>query len=325
VTTSGNQQVLAEARISAQSLLGSLGSVLLGKAQEQRLAVMALMCRGHLLIEDVPGVGKTMLARSIALSIGGTFRRIQFTPDLLPSDITGVSVFDQKSGEFEYRPGPIVAQVVLADEINRASPKTQAALLESMEERQITVDGVTHLMPDPFIVMATQNPIEYEGTFPLPETELDRFIVRIHLGYPSFDDEVAVLEAQRMSHPIDKVSQVVTEEELRAMQAAVKEIYVGQAISEYVVSIVTATRTHSSLYLGASPRGSLALFRLGQARALLDGRDFVLPDDIKELAFPALGHRIILNSSARIEGVTAQDCITDVLDQTAVPGAQPGS
>jgi MoxR-like ATPase len=325
VTTSGNQQVLAEARISAQSLLGSLGSVLLGKAQEQQLAVMALMCRGHLLIEDVPGVGKTMLARSIALSIGGTFRRIQFTPDLLPSDITGVSVFDQKSGEFEYRPGPIVAQVVLADEINRASPKTQAALLESMEERQITVDGVTHLMPDPFIVMATQNPIEYEGTFPLPETELDRFIVRIHLGYPSFDDEVAVLEAQRMSHPIDKVSQVVTEEELRAMQAAVKEIYVGQAISEYVVSIVTATRTHSSLYLGASPRGSLALFRLGQARALLDGRDFVLPDDIKELAFPALGHRIILNSSARIEGVTAQDCITDVLDQTAVPGAQPGS
>lgn len=325
MTTSGNQQVLAEARISAQSLLGSLGSVLLGKAQEQRLAVMALMCRGHLLIEDVPGVGKTMLARSIALSIGGTFRRIQFTPDLLPSDITGVSVFDQKSGEFEYRPGPIVAQVVLADEINRASPKTQAALLESMEERQITVDGVTHLMPDPFIVMATQNPIEYEGTFPLPETELDRFIVRIHLGYPSFGDEVAVLEAQRMSHPIDKVSQVVTEEELRAMQAAVKEIYVGQAISEYVVSIVTATRTHSSLYLGASPRGSLALFRLGQARALLDGRDFVLPDDIKELAFPALGHRIILNSSARIEGVTAQDCITDVLDQTAVPGAEPGS
>jgi MoxR-like ATPase len=316
---------LAEARISAQSLLDSLGSVLLGKVEEQRLAVMALMCRGHLLIEDVPGVGKTMLARSIALSIGGTFRRIQFTPDLLPSDITGVSVFDQKSGEFVYRPGPIVAQVVLADEINRASPKTQAALLESMEERQITVDGVTHLMPDPFIVMATQNPIEYEGTFPLPETELDRFIVRIHLGYPSFDDEVAVLEAQRMSHPIDKVSQVVTEEELRAMQAAVKNIYVGQAISQYVVAIVTATRMHSSLYLGASPRGSLALFRLGQARALLDGRDFVLPDDIKALAFPALGHRIILNSSARIEGVTAQDCITDVLDQTTVPGAEPGS
>jgi MoxR-like ATPase len=325
VITRGHQQALAEARISAQSLLDSLGSVLLGKVEEQRLAVMALMCRGHLLIEDVPGVGKTMLARSIALSIGGTFRRIQFTPDLLPSDITGVSVFDQKSGEFVYRPGPIVAQVVLADEINRASPKTQAALLESMEERQITVDGVTHLMPDPFIVMATQNPIEYEGTFPLPETELDRFIVRIHLGYPSFDDEVAVLEAQRMSHPIDKVSQVVTEEELRAMQAAVKNIYVGQAISQYVVAIVTATRMHSSLYLGASPRGSLALFRLGQARALLDGRDFVLPDDIKALAFPALGHRIILNSSARIEGVTAQDCITDVLDQTTVPGAEPGS
>jgi MoxR-like ATPase len=328
VTTTGNQQVLqvlSEARGSAQRLLDSLGSVILGKAAEQRLAVMALMCRGHLLIEDVPGVGKTMLARSIARSIGGTFRRIQFTPDLLPSDITGVSVFDQKTGEFEYRPGPIVAQVVLADEINRASPKTQAALLESMEERQITVDGMTHEMPDPFIVMATQNPIEYEGTFPLPETELDRFIVRVHLGYPTFEDEVALLEAQRMAHPIASVEQVISVDELRSMQSAVKEVHVEEAIREYVVAIVTATRSHASLYLGASPRGSLALFRLGQARALLDGRDFVLPDDIKALAFPALGHRIILNSSARIEGVTAADCIVDVLDQTAVPGAEPGA
>lgn len=325
MTTTGNQQALSEARVSAERLLDSLGSVILGKLEEQRLAVMALMCRGHLLIEDVPGVGKTMLARSIALAIGGTFKRIQFTPDLLPSDITGVSVFDQKSGEFEYRPGPIVAQVVLADEINRASPKTQAALLESMEERQITVDGVTHAMPDPFIVMATQNPIEYEGTFPLPETELDRFIVRIHLGYPTFEDEVSVLEAQRLAHPIETVERVITEGELWSMQAAVKEIHVEAAIREYVVAIVTATRTHGSLYLGASPRGSLALFRLGQARALLDGRDFVLPDDIKELAFPALGHRIILNSSARIEGVTATDCIADVLEQTVVPGAEPGA
>jgi MoxR-like ATPase len=325
VTTTGNQQVLADARNSSQRLLDSLSGVILGKTDEQRLAVMALMCRGHLLIEDVPGVGKTMLARSIARSIGGTFRRIQFTPDLLPSDITGVPVFDQKSGEFEYRPGPIMAQVVLADEINRASPKTQAALLESMEERQITVDGETHPMPDPFIVMATQNPIEYEGTFPLPETELDRFIVRLSLGYPSFEDEVAVLEAQRFAHPIEGVEQVITEAELRSMQEAVKEIHVDQAIREYVVAIVKATRTHGSLYLGASPRGSLALFRLSQARALLEGRDFVLPDDVKALALPALGHRIILNSSARIEGVTAEDCVAEVLEQTPVPGAEPGA
>ncbi len=325
MATTSNQLGLSDALSSAQRLLDSLSSVILGKVEEQRLATMALMCRGHLLIEDVPGVGKTMLARSIALSIGGTFRRIQFTPDLLPSDITGVSVFDQKNGDFKYRPGPIVAQVVLADEINRASPKTQAALLESMEERQITVDGVTHPMPEPFIVMATQNPIEYEGTFPLPETELDRFIVRIHLGYPSFEDEVAVLEAQRFAHPIETVAQVVTEEELRAMQAAVKEIHVDEAVREYIVAIVGATRTHSGLYLGASPRGSLALFRLSQARALLDRREFVLPDDVKALALPALGHRIILNSSARIEGVTAEDCIADVLGQTVVPGAEPGA
>lgn len=323
MTTTGNQQALSEALDSAQRLLENLGSVILGKVEEQRLATMALICRGHLLIEDVPGVGKTMLARSVARSIGGTFRRIQFTPDLLPSDITGVSVFDQKNGEFEYRPGPIVAQVVLADEINRASPKTQAALLESMEERQITVDGVTHAMPDPFIVMATQNPIEYEGTFPLPETELDRFIVRIHLGYPSFEDEVAVLEAQRSAHPIETLVQVVTEDQLRAMQSAVTEVHVDKAIREYIVAIVSATRQHGSLYLGASPRGSLALFRLSQARALLSGREFVLPDDVKALAYPALAHRVILNSFARIEGVTAEDCIANVLEQTIVPGAEP--
>jgi MoxR-like ATPase len=306
-------------------LLDNLALVILGKVQEQRLSVMALMCRGHLLIEDVPGVGKTMLARSIARSIGGSFRRIQFTPDLLPSDITGVSVFNQRDGEFDYRPGPIMAQVVLADEINRASPKTQAALLESMEERQVTVDGVTHPVPEPFIVMATQNPIEYEGTFPLPETELDRFLVRIHLGYPSPADEIAVLEAQRVVHPIDTLDAVVEEEDLRAVQAAVKEVHVDQAIREYIVAIVGATRSHGSLYLGASPRGSLALFRLCQAKALLEGRDFVLPDDVKALAFPALGHRIILNSSARIEGTSAEDCINQVLAQVPVPGAQPGA
>jgi MoxR-like ATPase len=277
-----------------------------------------------MLIEDVPGVGKTMLARSIAKSIGGDFRRIQFTPDLLPSDITGVSVFNQKTGDFDYRPGPIMAQVVLADEINRASPKTQAALLESMEEQQITVDGVTHPVPSPFIVMATQNPIEYEGTFPLPETELDRFLVRITLGYPDMQNEIALLEAQRRTHPIESLEQVISEANLELLQDAVKEIHVEEAIREYIVTVVTATRSHSSLYLGASPRGSLALFRLSQARALMEGREFVLPDDVKRLAFPALGHRIILNSSARIEGVSAAECIAEVLERTLVPGAAPG-
>jgi MoxR-like ATPase len=316
---------LTQARATADRLLDSLVTVILGKREVQRLAIMALICGGHLLIEDVPGVGKTMLARSIAQSIGGTFRRIQFTPDLLPSDITGVSVFNQKTGDFDYRAGPIMAQVVLADEINRASPKTQAALLESMEEHQITVDGTTHKMPEPFMVMATQNPIEYEGTFPLPETELDRFIVRIRLGYPSVADEIEVLEAQRHRHPIEAVRQVVTEADLHALQEAVKDIHVEEAIREYIVSVVTATRTHGSLYLGASPRGSLALFRLSQARALLEGRDYVLPDDVKILAFPALGHRIILNSSARIEGASAEECIAEVLEQTTVPGANPAA
>ena len=323
MTTTGNQ-VLAGARAVAERLVENLQRVILGKSEVQRLSVMALMCRGHLLIEDVPGVGKTMLARSIAKSIGGVFRRIQFTPDLLPSDITGVSVFNQKTGDFDFRPGPIMAQVVLADEINRASPKTQAALLERMEEQQLTVDGVTHRLPNPFIVMATQNPIEYEGTFPLPETELDRFLVRITLGYPDRENEIAILEAQRRVHPIESLEQVISEDELESLQGAVKEIHVEEAIREYIVAIVNATRSHPSLYLGASPRGSLALFRLSQARALLAGREFVLPDDVKALALPALGHRIILNSSARIEGVSAADSVAEVLEQTPVPGAAPG-
>ena len=307
----------------AERLLENLGRVILGKVPEQRLAVMALMCRGHLLIEDVPGVGKTMLARSIAITIGGTFRRIQFTPDLLPSDITGVSVYSQRTGEFEFRPGPIMAQVVLADEINRASPKTQAALLECMEEQQITVDGVTHAMPDPFMVLATQNPIEYEGTFPLPETELDRFLLRLRLGYPEFQDEMEVLEAQRFTHPIRDLEQVVDEKELAVLQGAVREVSVEPLVREYVLRVVGATRSHPNIYLGASPRGSLALFRLVQARALLEGRDYALPDDVKELAHPALGHRIILSSEARIQGATTQEIIADVLTRVAVPGAAP--
>jgi MoxR-like ATPase len=323
VTTPEQTTTAVEARAIAERLLDNLGKVILGKVNEQRLAIMALMCRGHLLIEDVPGVGKTMLARSIALSIGGSFRRIQFTPDLLPSDITGVSMYNQKTEEFQYREGPIMAQVVLADEINRASPKTQAALLESMEEHQITIDGETHPMPEPFIVMATQNPIEYEGTFPLPETELDRFLIRLQLGYPDREHEIAVLGAQQYAHPIDSVEQVIELEDLLALQEAVKHIHVDDAIREYIVAVVEATRTHANLYLGASPRGSLALFRVSQAKALLEGRDYVLPDDVKSLAFATLAHRIIMSSSARIQGSTAADAIAEVLDQVSVPGASP--
>ena len=325
MVASGRELDLSGAREVADRLLDNLGKVVLGKGEEERLAVMTLMCRGHLLIEDVPGVGKTMLARSIARSIGGSFRRIQFTPDLLPADITGVSVFNQKNGEFEYREGPISAQVVLADEINRASPKTQAALLEAMEEHQVTVDGVAHPMPEPFIVMATQNPIEYEGTFPLPETELDRFLVRLHLGYPDSEDEIRVLEAQQYAHPVDHLESVVDGDDLLALQEAVRTIHVADEVKEYIVALANATRNHGSLYLGASPRGSLALFRLAQAKSLLEERDYALPDDVKALAYPALGHRIILSSAARIQGTTAADAIAEVLERTPVAGALPGA
>ena len=311
------------ARPVAERLQENLERVIFGKTREVRLAVMALMSRGHLLIEDVPGVGKTMLARSIAKSIGGDFRRIQFTPDLLPSDIIGASIFNQRSGEFEYRQGPIVAEVVLADEINRASPKTQAALLECMEERQITVDGVTHHMPSPFIVLATQNPIEYEGTFPLPETELDRFLVRVHLGYPGFADELNVLEAQREQHPIETLERVIDAGDFDLMLRGLRSVHVELPVREYIVQVVSATRSHPNLYLGASPRGSLALYRLAQAKALMEGRDYALPDDVKELAPAALGHRLILSSSARIQGAAADDAIGDILDSVPVPGASP--
>ncbi len=324
LVVSGRELDLGGAREVADRLLDNLGKVVLGKGDEERLAVMTLMCRGHLLIEDVPGVGKTMLARSIARSIGGSFRRIQFTPDLLPADITGVSVFNQKNSEFEYREGPISAQVVLADEINRASPKTQAALLEAMEEHQVTVDGVAHPMPEPFIVMATQNPIEYEGTFPLPETELDRFLVRLHLGYPDTEDEIRVLEAQQYAHPVEQLEAVIDGDDLLALQKAVRTIHVSDEVKEYIVALANATRNHGSLYLGASPRGSLALFRLAQAKSLLEERDYALPDDVKALAYPALGHRIILSSAARIQGTTAADAIAEVLERTPVAGALPG-
>jgi MoxR-like ATPase len=313
---------MEDPKIIAERVIANVEKVIIGKAEEVHLALTALLCQGHVLIEDVPGVGKTILARSIATSTGCTFRRIQFTPDLLPSDVTGVSIFNQKTGDFEFRPGPIVAQVVLADEINRATPKTQSSLLEAMEERQVTVDGVTHKMPEPFIVMATQNPIEYEGTFPLPEAQLDRFLIRIHLGYPSLKDEVLIMEGQQRQHPIDALERVTDAAEIMGMQRAVKDIFVDPLIKQYIVSVVDATRKHGSVYLGASPRGSLALYRTCQARALLDGRDFVSPDDVKALAYATLGHRIIVSPAARVKNVSAKDIVEQTLDRIPVPGAR---
>ena len=311
-------------KIIAERILANVERVIIGKHDEARLALIALMCQGHVLIEDVPGVGKTILARSIAKSTGCSFRRIQFTPDLLPTDVTGVSIYNQKTEDFEFRPGPILAQVVLADEINRATPKTQSALLEAMEERQVTVDGVTHLLPQPFIVLATQNPIEYEGTFPLPEAELDRFLLRLHLGYPSQTDEVLMMEAQQRAHPIETLEEVTDPNELMGLQRASREIYVDPLIERYIVAVVEATRSHESVYLGASPRGSLALFRTCQARALLDDRDFAIPDDVKELAYPTLGHRIIVSPSARVKDVTPAAVVEECLQRVPVPGARPG-
>ncbi len=313
---------MEDPKIVAERILANVEKVIIGKASEVRLAVICLLCAGHLLIEDVPGVGKTTLARSLAKSTGCSFKRIQFTPDLLPSDITGVSVYNQKSGDFEFRPGPIMAQVVLTDEINRATPKTQSALLEAMEEHQVTVDGVTRRLPEPFMVMATQNPIEYEGTFPLPEAQLDRFLMRVYLGYPSNTDEVLMMDSQQVVHPIETLEQVTDSTEIIAVQRAIKEIYVDPLIKAYIVGIVDATRQHESAYLGASPRGSLALSRTSQARALLDGRDFVIPDDVKELAYTTLGHRVIVSPSARVKSITQSDIVLGCLDRVPVPGTR---
>ncbi len=307
----------------AQKLLENVEKVIFGKSWEIRLVILALLCQGHVLIEDVPGVGKTMLAKAIAKSIGCQFRRIQFTPDMLPGDITGVTIYNQKTGEFEFRPGPIMANIVLADEINRATPKTQAALLEAMEERQVTVDGVTYPLPKPFMVLATQNPIEYEGTFPLPEAQLDRFMMRISLGYPSSSEEMRVLEAQQFLHPIEKIEQVVTLEELREAQEEVKGVYVSGEIKRYIVDLVGATRKHPDVYLGASPRGSLALYKASQALAAISGRNYVIPDDVRALTVPVLAHRLILTPPARVREVNPAQVIEEILYSIPVPGARP--
>lgn len=303
-------------------LIENIEKVIVGKRETIELAVISLLCQGHLLIEDVPGVGKTMLARSLAKSLGCSFSRIQFTPDMLPSDVTGVSIYNQVSREFEFRPGPIMAQIVLADEINRATPKTQAALLEAMEERQVTVDGISHLLPKPFMVLATQNPIEYEGTFPLPEAQLDRFLLRVRLGYPREDEEIQVLDRQQFRHPIDDLEMVVSDQDVIAAQEEVKKIFVSEGVKGYIVEMSRRTRDFPDVYLGASPRGSLTLFRAGQARAAMYGREFVLPDDIKALAIAALGHRVILGPAARLRDVNAEDVVQEILEMVPVPGGE---
>jgi len=308
---------------TGEKVLANVERVIVGKHHEVRLALVALLCRGHLLIEDVPGTGKTVLAKAIARSLGCSFRRIQFTPDLLPSDVTGLSIYNQKNQEFEFRPGPIMAQVVLADEINRATPKTQSALLECMEERQATVDGTTYMMPDPFLVIATQNPIEYEGTFALPEAQLDRFMLRIRLGYPQPIEEVVILDEQKRSHPLEELEVVCSVEELTDMQNAIRDIYVDSTLADYIVRLVNGTRNHPDVYLGASPRGSIALYRAGQALAGLLGRDYVIPDDVKALAEPALAHRLIIKTSASIHDVQAANIIRELLDATPVEGIRP--
>jgi len=304
----------------ANRVLANLQKVIVGKNQTLELVVVGLLCQGHLLIDDVPGVGKTVLARSLARSLGCQFSRIQFTPDMLPSDVTGVSIFNQINREFEYRPGPIMAQVILADEINRATPKTQSAMLEAMEERQVTVDGITYPLPKPFMVLGTQNPIEYEGTFPLPEAQLDRFFMRVRMGYPSLTDEIKILELQQLRHPIIDLQPVAEVEELLAIQELVKTMYISAPVKRYIVEIVRATRENSDVYLGASPRGSLGLFRAGQAVAAMHGRDYVLPDDIKFLAEYVLAHRMVVQPAARLRNLAADQIVHEVLSNLPVPG-----
>ncbi len=311
---------MEDPKLISERILANIERVIIGKQHEARLALITLLCRGHLLVEDVPGVGKTMLARALARSTGCSFARIQFTPDLLPTDVTGVSVYTPANGSFEFHSGPIMAQIVLTDEINRATPKTQSSLLEAMEERQVTVDGVTHPLPQPFMVMATQNPIEYEGTFPLPEAQLDRFLMRIHLGYPSPTDEVLIMDAQQHTHPIESLQPATSAAEVIDLQRAITDIYVDPLIKQYVVSLVNATREHEAVYLGASPRGSLALMRATQAFAMLEGRDFVQPDDVKVLAYSALGHRVIVSPSARVRNITAAEIVEECIQRTPVPG-----
>lgn len=311
----------APVRQVVRRLVESVGSVIVGKRDEVELCVLALLCRGHVLIEDVPGVGKTLLAKALARSLGCHFERVQFTPDLLPGDVVGVNVFDPRSASFEFRRGPVFTQVLLVDEINRATPKTQSALLEAMEERQVTVDGSTYPLPEPFVVLATQNPVELGGTYPLPEAQVDRFLVKLCLGYLDVDAEVAMLDRFRAASPLTALVPVVAPDELLACQAAVTAVYCDPAVKEYAVRVVQRTREHPDVALGASPRGSLGLVRAAQARAAAEGRDYVLPDDVKDLAPAVLTHRIVVRPNAEMRGVSPATVLGEALESETVPGA----
>jgi MoxR-like ATPase len=317
-----NPPSIVEIQSAASTIRQNVGKVVVGKDSVVDLALVALLCEGHILFEDIPGIGKTTLAKAIARSLGCSFRRIQFTPDLLPSDVTGLSVYNQKTQEFEYRPGPLMAQIVLADEINRATPRTQSALLEAMQERQITVDGATKTLPRPFIVLATQNPIELEGTFPLPEAQVDRFLMRLALGYPTEEEENSILLRFEKDDPLDTLQVVVDAEAMTAMQRAVRSVRMEASVRQYVIEITRATRVHASVELGASPRGSLYLYRASQALAALRGRDFVLPDDVKYLTPFVLTHRLIIGAQTRLRGRTAEQIVKEVVASVPVPVEQ---
>ena len=314
----------AEPQTLSDTLIENISRVIVGKRGAVELSLVALISRGHILIEDVPGVGKTMLARSLAVSAGCEFRRLQFTPDLLPSDVTGVSIFNQKREEFEFRPGPIMSQIVLADEINRATPKTQSALLEAMGEHQVTVEGITYQLPQPFMVLATQNPIEYEGTFPLPEAQLDRFFMRISLGYPTRDEEVAIMDRREKVDPIDELKPACLPKDVVHLQERADSVYIDHLVKQYIVDLANATRSHREAALGVSPRASLGLMKGAKAFAMLQGRDYVVPDDVKSIAVAVMAHRVLLSPSARMRGVSQESVVEEVMAETAVPGGSGG-
>jgi len=307
----------------SRRIIANVEQVVVGKRQQIVQTLVAWFCEGHVLLEDVPGVAKTIMARAFARSVGCTFKRIQCTPDLLPTDVTGGSVFNQKASEFEFRPGPIFAQVVLADKINRATPRTQAALLEAMAESSVTIDGETHRLKPPFLLIATQNPVDHEGTFPLPEAQLDRFLIKLSLGYPSLDDEVQMLDMLKREHPLDKLQPVITAEQLVACQRAVRTVNVDPKIRRYITEIVHASRAHHDIRLGGSPRASIALYRSAQAVAAIRGRSYVEPDDVKQIVPAVLGHRIILQPESRLQNVTVSELLTEILDETKAPLLEP--
>lgn len=303
----------------ANNIINNINKVIIGKSEEVKLVLISLVAGGHILIEDVPGVGKTSLVKALAKTINLDFKRIQFTPDLLPSDIIGVSVYNPKNGDFEFKRGPIMSQIILADEINRTSPKTQSSLLEAMEERQITVDGVTYQLPKPFMVLATENPIEYDGTFRLPEAQLDRFMMKVNLGYPDVEYEIDMLKKFETSDPLSEIEPITTEKEILNMQVEARSVFIDDCILEYIISIINNTRKLNSILLGASPRASINLMRASQAKAYIEGREYVIPDDVKELAVPVLSHRIILSNEAKFNGIDEKNVIENILGTTKVP------